>query len=997
VTDKSRRDGSGSSDEALAETRSSGDAALAETRSSDEALAETVDSSSPSAGAHGGQPVIGSLLGNRYEVLTLLGQGAFGSVYRALDRVAERVVAIKVMSEAAVKSPQMLRRVRRELQSAVQVTHPTVVRIHDLFEIDGRLMLSMELVEGETLAERLRRQPQLPVTELVALMDDLTQALAAAHAAGVIHRDLKPANIMIRKSNGRAVVTDFGLSRLAHGQEELSGSGSIQPPGQSPKTPNQNPLTIEGEVMGTPVYMAPEQMIGRDVAAPADLYALGVILFEAATGKRPHEAGTIPELYALRMYHPIPPIATLRSDLPAWMCELIDHCLKADQKLRHPNAVVLREEVVKRMTGPTQSQAPRFVLRRRHLAIPLVLVLAAAGIYGWLRLRPLPAGERRVALAVHNEGAAADDWIVPALTRMAEARIREHARSFSVGPQSRANVLLDVGFRRSASKGVHVSAAFRRPGGRAMALDDLDEPSVAAAVDKMVGALDQRLGEGRGERGPTAEETADMKIVGAKSFAVYRLFQRALREAFGSLDADMDAAKRLLDEALREQPDWAHAHAFLVLAQGRSSPQARELLRRAQEQTASSEDASGRAIIEALSASFAGDLKRSTSLLDQGFRKTPQDLLLGYALCLELFADQHIDEALAVTKTLHEEYPAYQFGADAATFLRMAGRGDDIAELNRRWLERAPESEEALVSQAKFDIERGQPQLALVRVRQVMALYGEAPHRLSTLAEVLTLTGDYAEASDMATRLLRGSQLDRSRAYNKLGNLAVVQGRFTAAYGYYSQAATEARAIGADPEVLVALYGQRSLGALVAGKDDVARDLAALEEYLRAVGRTAQAATIKFERGLGDAPKGRCPDMAAVLANIPESETRRMAERHMLRAASMRGCGKCTDALRAGLSAEERDTQSLFDFGLCAEREGSLTLAMSVYEQIDKGRITSHFHRILGLYHRAQILEKMNRPSEARAAYQQFLSHWLHADRSLPEIDAANHALERLH
>jgi len=179
--------------------------------SADTMLAEQSAPSLPRLPQEGGE-----VLGNRYEILGELGRGGEGVVYRARDLKADTIVALKLLQEDE-GSKSRLQRFRRELQMARKVTHPNVVRIHDLVELPGRFGLSMELVEGEALVDRLERGP-LSRDEVVRLAIDLARALAAAHQAGVTHRDLKPGNVLLRASDGHAVVTDFGVSR-AHGSK----------------------------------------------------------------------------------------------------------------------------------------------------------------------------------------------------------------------------------------------------------------------------------------------------------------------------------------------------------------------------------------------------------------------------------------------------------------------------------------------------------------------------------------------------------------------------------------------------------------------------------------------------------------------------------------------------------------------------------------------------------------------------------------------------------
>jgi serine/threonine protein kinase/tetratricopeptide (TPR) repeat protein len=256
----------------------------------------------------------GDVLAERYELRDELGQGGEGVVYRARDLRADADVALKVL-RGDRGSEGRLRAFRRELQLARRVTHPNVVRIHDLVDLPGRIGLSMELIDGERLDARIARGP-LTGDELARLASDLASALTAAHEAGVVHCDLKPSNILLRRGDGRAVVTDFGVSRARQSDEPPISSAS------DASTLRQGPL------VGTPPYMAPEQLGGSGEVGPAaDVYAFGVVMFEAATGECLHRAETLGELRRLRSAAPAPSLADKRSDLPPWLSAAVDRAL----------------------------------------------------------------------------------------------------------------------------------------------------------------------------------------------------------------------------------------------------------------------------------------------------------------------------------------------------------------------------------------------------------------------------------------------------------------------------------------------------------------------------------------------------------------------------------------------------------------------------------------------------------------------------------------------
>lgn len=216
----------------------------------------------------------GTLLGDRYRIVSLLGSGGMGEVYRASDLRLGQSVALKFLPDETARDPKALARFHNEVRIARQVAHPNVCRVYDIVEMEGHPYISMQYVDGEDLQSLLRRIGRLPYDKAVEIARKLCAGLAAAHDKGVLHRDLKPANIMI-DGRGHVLITDFGLASLM---------------GQTEGVEARN---------GTPGYMAPEQLSGKEVSAQSDIYALGVVLYEMFTGRRPFEASTRAEL--LRM------------------------------------------------------------------------------------------------------------------------------------------------------------------------------------------------------------------------------------------------------------------------------------------------------------------------------------------------------------------------------------------------------------------------------------------------------------------------------------------------------------------------------------------------------------------------------------------------------------------------------------------------------------------------------------------------------------------------
>lgn len=211
----------------------------------------------------------GQVIASRYRIVGLLGRGGMGEVYRADDLRLGQPVSLKFLPRRLAESPGMLERFHAEVRNARQVSHPNVCRVYDIGEVDGQQFLTMEFVDGEDLATLLRRIGHLPTAKAHEVARQLCAGIAAAHDKGVLHRDLKPSNVMI-DGNGRVRITDFGLAIRAD-------------------------QANEGDIAGTPAYMAPEQFEGRTVTERSDLYSLGLILYEIYTGQRPFEATSIAE------------------------------------------------------------------------------------------------------------------------------------------------------------------------------------------------------------------------------------------------------------------------------------------------------------------------------------------------------------------------------------------------------------------------------------------------------------------------------------------------------------------------------------------------------------------------------------------------------------------------------------------------------------------------------------------------------------------------------
>lgn len=325
---------------------------------SDQTLATGAQGWSTPAGgatASGGfvtQLTPGTILGGRYEITRLLGQGGMGAVYQARDQELERTVALKAIRSDMAAHPEILKRFKQELILARQVTHKNVVRIFDLAQAGGVKFITMEYVEGEDLQSILRRKKKLPPTEAANIMLQVCRALEAAHVEGVVHRDLKPQNIMLDK-NGRVVVMDFGIAR------SLAASG----------------MTQTGAIIGTPDYMSPEQAKGLPADARSDIFAAGIIFYEMLSGTAPFDADTTMAKLFKRTSEPARPLQELDKTIPADVSLIVKNCLEIDLAKRTSSATELLQQI-EAWLGP---QAGTRVVVQRSVGGPAYAKWSVAG------------------------------------------------------------------------------------------------------------------------------------------------------------------------------------------------------------------------------------------------------------------------------------------------------------------------------------------------------------------------------------------------------------------------------------------------------------------------------------------------------------------------------------------------------------------------------------------------------------------------------------------
>lgn len=316
--------------------------------------------------------MIGQRLGH-FRIVERIGAGGMGEVYRARDEQLDRDVALKILPAVSFQDATARARLLREARTASKLNHPHICTIHEVGEADGQAYIAMELVEGESLSARLAEGPLRP-DELLRYGLQLTDAVAHAHEHGVVHRDLKCANAIVTP-DGRLKVLDFGLARQVSHDELVEATSVTQAPAS---------LTVPGMVVGTLPYMAPEQLKGEAADTRSDVWALGVMLQEMATGKRPFQGATPFELSSAILSQAAPP---LPASVPAELQAVIEHCLRKEpgQRYRRASEVHAALEAVQSGAALSKPQTVRKTRSRRHwlavAAAALVVIAVVAGVF----------------------------------------------------------------------------------------------------------------------------------------------------------------------------------------------------------------------------------------------------------------------------------------------------------------------------------------------------------------------------------------------------------------------------------------------------------------------------------------------------------------------------------------------------------------------------------------------------------------------------------------
>ncbi len=380
----------------------------------------------------------GDVLGGRYEILQMLGEGGMGAVYKARDRELDRFVALKLIRPELAANPAIVARFKQELLLSHQVTHKNVIRIYDLGDADGVKFISMEFVEGQDLRSLILEKKKFPPEEAVEIIQQVCRALEAAHSVGVIHRDLKPQNVM-RDKAGRILVMDFGMART------LEGDG----------------MTQTGALVGTMEYMSPEQALAGTLDQRSDLFAVGLILYELLSGKMPYKAESALASLIKRNQERAIPVSDHDGTIPLALSNIVSKCLERDTSLRYQSAAELLADLDAwqgNRAAATLSFQPAVKPWGQTVPWPLVagiatvLLLAVVGyIFRVPLFSPSPkkiASAPAVSLAIlpfrNASGDPELDWLGSSLADMLSTDVGQSAHLRTISPERLHQVLSDL-------------------------------------------------------------------------------------------------------------------------------------------------------------------------------------------------------------------------------------------------------------------------------------------------------------------------------------------------------------------------------------------------------------------------------------------------------------------------------------------------------------------------------------------------------------------------
>jgi serine/threonine protein kinase/tetratricopeptide (TPR) repeat protein len=782
-----------------------------------------------------------------YQIIRQLGAGGMGVVWLAEDTRLNRKVALKTVKSADNDTTEGRQRLMREARAVAALNHPHIAAVHDVLDVDGQVIVVLEYVEGETLSSRLHRGP-VSVAETVEIAWQLADALAAAHSQGIIHRDLKPSNVVLG-SESRAKVLDFGIARMVPAGADMSKSVSG---------------TIGGGLVGTPGYAAPEQYLSRNVDGRADLYALGVMMFEMIAGRRPFPGNDAIALATSVLRDDAPKLSGTGIWVPPELEKLVGELLDKDPEKRPASGDAVLVELSPLRDSESSPLARRTVLLRRKLPLStkiaaVVALAVAVAIVVRVQLNSRPLGPEAPVVAVlplsNMSGDTNNDYLGAGL---AESLITSLASvpkvtvlSRSAVEESRQQNPDRASFVRSLDASYLVTGSVQTIADRLRVTLNLERPDASVAwgetVEGLTGDLFElqtrlatALANAIADQTPSAERAAPAALTTSNEEAQLAYWKgRALLDR-RDLTGNRTAALAEFERALALDPKFAMAHAGLAETQWAMYQQTNDKswADRAIASTRAAidlePDRSSVRYIAALTAFRIGDYKSAKTELQRALELQPtyEDAIRLYGRVLIRQGD--IDAGLAEFRKVMAIRPnAVAIYSDLGVAMFGASRYQEALEAFDKASTLSPASAIALSQSGAAAQALGDTKRALAYYEQANSIQPRAD-TFTNIGTIQYALGDYAKAA----AAYEGSLLIRPQSAltnRNLGDAYSHLGRKDDAKRAYRKAVEQA-----EIEVSVSPSDARAIARLAVYQAKAGDDAAATRSLKRALGLTAE-------------------------------------------------------------------------------------------------------------------------------------------------------------